>query len=152
VEIFEALERDAAAIGRDITGAFRHRHTSAAQPAAAVTIKATTPGGPVTNVLTDIKAGAHDLIDKLESLDEGAIGVVEAIKVNPTAIGITNTLASIAHLPDPQGLLGTADGLLKQLAALLSKGAADTALTAPDGQPAPDPSFAPAGPQVAGQA
>ena len=105
------------------------------------------------NVLTDIKAGAHDLIDKLESLDEGAIGVVEAIKVNPTAISITNTLASIAHLPDPQGLLGTADGLLKSFAALLSKGAADTALTAPDAPEQGDQaSFAPAGPQVAGQA
>ena len=149
MEIFEALERDAAAAGRDITGIFR-RHTSAVRPAAAVTIGATTPGGPV-NVLTDIKAGAHDLIDKLESLDEGAIGVVEAIKVNPTAISITNTLASIAHLPDPQGLLGTADGLLKSFAALLSKGAADTALTAPDA-PADQAPFTPAGPQVAGQA
>ena len=131
----------------------RDRPTSAAQPAAAVTIDTTTPGGPVTNVLTDIKAGAHDLLDKLETLDEGAIGVVEAIKVNPTAISITNTLASIAHLPDPQGLLGTADGLLKSFAALLSKGAADTALTAPDAtEQAAQPSYAPAGPQVAGQA
>ena len=105
------------------------------------------------NVLTDIKAGAHDLIDKLESLDEGAIGVVEAIKVNPTAISITNTHASIAHLPDPQGLLGSADGILKQFAAILSKGAADTALTTPaDPEQAAQPSYAPAGPQVAGQA
>ena len=151
MEIFEAIERDAAAIGRDITGAFR-RHTSAAQPAAAVTIETATPGGPVTNnVLTDIKAGAHDLIDKLESLDEGAIGVVEAIKVNPTAISITNTLASIAHLPDPQGLLGSADGILKQFAAILSKGAADTALTTTDAT-ADQASLTTAGPQVAGQA
>jgi hypothetical protein len=129
----------------------RDRHTSAAQPAAAVTIKATTPGGPVS-VLTEGKTLLHDALEKIESLDEGAIGVVEAIKVNPTAISITNTLASIAHLPDPQGLLGTADGLLKSFAALLSKGAADTALAAPDAQPAADPSYTPAGPQVAGQA
>ena len=130
----------------------RRHHTSAAQPAAAVTIKATTPGGPVS-VLTEAKTIAHDLIDKLESVDEGAQNFVEAIRVNPTAISITNTLASIAHLPDPQGLLGTADGLLKSFAALLSKGAADTALTAPDAtEQAAQPSYAPAGPQVAGQA
>ena len=104
------------------------------------------------NVLTDIKAGAHDLIDKLESLDEGAIGVVEAIKVNPTAISITNTLASIAHLPDPQGLLSSADVLLKSFAAALASGAQSTALAAPDAAQGDQASFTPAGPVVAGQA
>lgn len=148
MEIFEALERDAAAVGRDITGAFRRRHTSAAQPAAAVTITSSaTQGDPVTNnFFADLKADGHAFLEKLDTVDEAAVGVVEAIKVNPTAISITNTLASIAHLPDPQGLLSSADVLLKSFALALSKGEQDTAPAAAEA------SFTPAGPQVAGQA
>jgi len=131
------------------------RHDGAAQQTPApgpVTLASAPPKENPVTMLSEGKTLLHDALDKLESLDEGAIGVVEAIKVNPTAISITNTLASIAHLPDPQGLLGSADGILKQFAAILSKGAADTALTTTDATADAQPSYTPAGPQVAGQA
>jgi hypothetical protein len=148
VEIFEALERDAAAVGRDITGVFRRRHTSATQDAAAVTIKATTPGGPV-NVIAEGKTLLHNALEKFEAVDEDAIGVVEAIKVNPTAISITNTLAGIAHIPDPDGDLAAIDSLLKVVGTKLAQAAQATAPAPAEAQQAQD---APAGPFVAGQA
>jgi hypothetical protein len=127
----------------------RDRHTSAAQPAAAVTIKATTPGGPVS-AFTEAKTILHDGLEKLEAIDEGAQNVVEAIKVNPTGVSIVNTVASVAHLPDPQGLLSSADVLLKSFAAALAKAAQDTAQAAQADAPADAQSFA--GPAVGGQA
>jgi hypothetical protein len=129
----------------------RHRKTSAAQPAAAVTIKATTPGGPVT-VFSEAKTIFHDGLEKLESIDEGAIAVVEAIKVNTTAISIANTVASVAHLPDPDGLLAGGDALLKTIATALKRAEQATA-PAEDAAPADGaPSFTPAAPVVGGQA
>jgi hypothetical protein len=147
------IERDAAEAAGWIERHLGHDTTTA--PAAA-NISTSTPGGTMTNLLTDAKSIFHDGITKLEGLDEAAIGVVEAIKVNPTAVSITNTLASVAHLPDPSGLLGGADTLLKSLAAALSAGAAATA-PEPATAPATDttagqPSYAPAGPVVGGQA
>jgi len=129
----------------------RHHGRNETPAPGPVTLASAPPKENPVTMLSEGKTLLHDALDKLESLDEGAIGVVEAIKVNPTAISITNTLASIAHLPDPQGLLGSADGILKQFAAILSKGAADTALTTTDAT-ADQASFTPAGPQVAGQA
>lgn len=120
----------------------RHHETSAAHAAATATIRTDPPEDHMSTWLDELRAVAHNVVDKIEAADEAAIGVVEAIKVNPTAVSITNTLASVAHLPDPQGLLSVADGLLKSLAAALQAGAAATA----------EPSFTPAGPQVAGQA
>jgi hypothetical protein len=119
-----------------------HHNTSAAQPAAAVTIRSTT-GGPVSNLFADVKAILHDGLEKLETIDEGAVGVVEAAKVNSTAVSIINTVAGIAHIPDPDGLLAGADAFLKTIAAAIAKGVTDTA----PGTGAPV-----AGPSVAGQA
>ena len=95
------------------------------------------------SLFTEAKAKAHAFIEDLEQIDENAIGAVEAIKINPTGVSIVNTVASIAHLPDPQGLLSGADALLKTLAAALAAGAAATV---------PDVQASPAMPQVAGQA
>jgi hypothetical protein len=122
---------------------FHPRHASATAVAAAVNIRTTTPGGPVSSFFADIKAKAHTFVDDLEQIDENAISAVEAIKVNPTGVSIVNTVASIAHLPDPQGLLSGADAFLKVLAAGIASAAAATA---------PDVQAAPAGPAVAGQA
>lgn len=97
----------------------------------------------MSNLLTEAKNVLHDGIAKLEAVDEAALGAVEAIKVNPTGVSIVNTLASIAHIPDPMGLLASVDNTLKALAALLQQGAAPSE---------PVPSFTPAGPQVGGQA
>lgn len=90
------------------------------------------------SLLTEAKTILHDGLERLESIDEAALGVVDAAKVNPTAVSIINTLASVAHLPDPGGLLAAADNTLKAFAAILQQGVASTG--------------APAGPQVAGQA
>lgn len=92
------------------------------------------------SLLTEAKTILHDGLAKLESLDEGALSVVEAAKVNPSAVSIINTLASVAHLPDPQGLLSGADNMLKAFALLLQQGTQNTAPQAASG------------PQIAGQA
>jgi hypothetical protein len=132
---------------------FRAHHHHPQTPAPGpVTLAAAPPEENPVSLFTEAKTILHDGLEKLEAVDEGAQGVVEAIKVNPTAVSITNTLASIAHLPDPQGLLASADALLKSFGAILSQGAQSTALSAPDAQPAADPSLTPAGPSVAGQA
>ena len=124
----------------------RDRHTSAAQPAAAVTIGTTTPGGPVS-LFTEAKSIFHDGLERLEAIDENAIGAVEAIKVNPTGVSIVNTVASVAHLPDPQGLLAGADTFLKTIATAIAAAAAATAPSAPL-----EPAATATGPQIAGQA
>lgn len=120
----------------------RRPRTSAAPAAAAVTMTTSTQEAPVS-LFTEAKAIGHDLIDKLEQVDENAISAVEAIKVNPTGVSIVNTVASIAHLPDPQGLLSGADAFLKVIAAGLASAAATTQA---------DPAQAVSGPSVAGQA
>lgn len=132
-----------------IEGLFhRAAHAAPETPAPGpVTLAAAPPKENPVTVFSEGKTLLHDALEKIESVDEAAVGVVEAIKVNPTAISITNTLASIAHLPDPQGLLSGVDGLLKSFAPLLAKGVADTAPA--QGEQA---SFTPAGPAVGGQA
>lgn len=101
----------------------------------------------MTNVLADIKSILHDVVAKAESIDEGVVGVVEAAKVNPTAVSIINTAAGIAHLPDPDGLLAQADSLLKTFGNALARAAAATAPAA-DGEA----QAAPVGPAVGGVA
>lgn len=124
----------------------RDRHTSAA----AVTITSSaTQGDPVTNnFFADLKADGHAFLEKLDTVDEAAVGVVEAIKANPTAISITNTLAGIAHIPDPDGDLAAIDSLLKVVGAKLAQAAQATTPEPQGVSGAPTP----AGPQVAGQA
>ncbi|MGH9056353.1 MAG: hypothetical protein ACRDYY_10920 [Acidimicrobiales bacterium] len=95
------------------------------------------------SVFTEAKAIGHELLEKLEAVDENAVAAVEAIKVNPTGVSIVNTVASVAHLPDPMGLLAGADAFLKTIGAALAAG---VTATAPAG--APDT----AGPQISGQA
>jgi hypothetical protein len=121
-----------------------HHDTSAAQPAATATIEPNPREEPVSNLLTEAKNVLHDGLAKLEAIDEGAVNVMDAIKVNQAGVSIVNTLASIAHLPDPMGLLSNIDSSLKAFAVVLQQGAQATA-------PA-EPSFTPAGPVVGGQA
>lgn len=91
------------------------------------------------SLLTEAKTILHDGLAKLETLDEEALAAVEAIKGgNPAASSIFITLAGVAHLPDPMGILGSIDALLKAFAPQQGTGA--------------QPSFQPAGPVVAGQA
>lgn len=119
-----------------------HHHTSVALAAAAVTIN-TNPGGPVSNVFAEAKSIGHELIEKLEGLDENAIGAVEAIKASPTGVTIVNEIAAIAHIPDPGGLLGGLLTAAKAVSTALRAAADATAATA---------AVIPAGPVVAGQA
>jgi hypothetical protein len=127
----------------------RRRHAATENPASPATISTeAAPQEASMTVLAEAKTIFHDGLAKLEELDEGAIGVLSAVQVNPTAVSITNTLASVAHLPDPQGLLANVDAILKTLAGTLAAGVRDTAPAAP----AEQPSFTPAGPSVAGQA
>jgi hypothetical protein len=112
-----------------------HR-TSAAQAAAAVTINTRTPGGPVS-LLDEIENDIHAVAAKFQAVDKAAVGALDAIKANPVTYSIYVSLANSAHVPDPGGILGSIDNLLKAFA----------------GSAAPaEPSFTPAGPQVAGQA
>src|ERR1700751_5047870 len=94
----------------------RLHHASAAQPAATAT-----QGESVSNLLADAKAILHEGLAKLETLDEGVVNVTDPISANPTAVTIANTLAGIAHLPDPMGLLGVVDSTLKSFAGVLAK-------------------------------
>lgn len=124
----------------------RHPHASAEQAAAAVTIEPNPTEDRMTTVFTEAKSILHDVVAKLETIDEGAVQVVEAAKVNPTAVSIINTTAAIAHIPDPDGLLTQADSMLKALASALNRAAAAT-----EASKQADPQQA-AGPQIAGQA
>lgn len=121
-----------------------HHDTSAETAAATATIEPATPEDHMSNLLAEAKSILHDGLTRLENVDEAALSAVEAVKVNPTGVSIVNTLASIAHLPDPQGLLATVDATLKAFAAVLAAGV--------QGADQPQPSFTPAGPVVGGQA
>lgn len=114
-----------------------------------VTLAAAPPKENPVTVFSEGKTLLHDALEKIESVDEAVVGVVEAIKVNPTAISITNTLAGIAHIPDPDGDLTAIDSLLKVVGAKLARAAQATAPADAQGDQA---SLTPAGPQVAGQA
>lgn len=95
------------------------------------------------NVFAEAKSIGHELIDKLEGLDENAIAAVEAVKASPTGVSIVNEIAAIAHIPDPAGLL---NGLLSAAKAVSG------ALLAADAATAATAAAVPSGPSVAGQA
>lgn len=98
---------------------------------------------PVSNLLAEAKNALHDVLEKLESVDENTVAALETAKDNPVAVSIINTVLSVAHLPDEDSLLTIADSALKGFAAVLQKGAAATApaVTAPSttAQPVPQP-------------
>jgi len=135
VSIGERLEDDWEAAVTKVRE-WTHHQTSAAQAAAAVTINTRTPGGPVS-LLDEIENDIHAVAAKFQAVDKAAVGALDAIKANPVTYSIYVSLANSAHVPDPGGILGSIDNLLKAFA----------------GSPAPaEPQFTPAGPQVAGQA
>ena len=113
----------------------RHHETSTAPAAAAVTIRTSTPGGPVS-LLDEIENDIHAVAAKFQAVDKAAVGALDAIKANPVTYSIYVSLANSAHIPDPAGILGSIDNLLKAFA-----------VAAPA-----EPSFTPSGPTVAGQA
>jgi hypothetical protein len=136
VSIGERLEDDwdaAVTKVRELTG---HPRTSAAQAAAAVTIRTSTPGGPVS-----LSADLHAFAARLEHYDEDALIALDAVKGNAAtdaAFAVLRDLTGFNVSPDIITLVTTG------LTELRDRLKANT-------QPA-EPQFTPAGPQVAGQA
>jgi hypothetical protein len=79
------------------------------------------------SALAEFKTILHDVLAKADEIDEAGVAAVEAIKVSPAGVSIVNTLASVAHLPDPDGLLAGIDNMLKIAGAALAHAAAATA-------------------------
>lgn len=85
----------------------------------------------MSNLLADAKTRLHTILEDLESVDENAVGALVAAKSNPTVVSIVNIAASVAHLPDPDGLLSGFEAMLKAGASALQHAAQATAPTAP---------------------
>lgn len=134
------IEDEAHKAENALDAALHRKHATA--PAAA-NISTSTPGGTMANVFAEAKSIGHELVEKLEGLDENAILAVEAVKASPTGVSIVNELAAIAHIPDPGNLLGNLLSAAKAVSGALRAADAATAATA---------AAVPAGPVVAGQA
>ena len=81
----------------------------------------------MSNLLADVKGRLHTILTDLETVDENAVGALVAAKSNPTVVSIVNVAASVAHLPDPDGLLSGAEAMLKAAASALQHAAQATA-------------------------
>ena len=121
----------------------RDRHTSAAQPAAAVTIRATTPGGPVS-----LSADLHAVAARLENYDDDTLAALDAVKANPATADAFAVLRDLTGFNVNPGIITLVTSGLTALRGQLQAEATATAAPAPDAQP----QFTPAGPQVAGRA
>ena len=124
-EIRNDFERGVHAAEQRIEQPFRRHQTSAAQ-AAADPSQQSQPEAQVSAV-AEAKNILHDVLAKLETVDEAGQAAIEAIRVNPIGISIVNTVASIAHLSDPDGILAAIDNMLKTGAAVLVHAAQATA-------------------------
>jgi hypothetical protein len=97
--------------------------TMIAAPAQAQPLEA-----PVS-LLTEVKTGLHDVVGKLEGIDEEAVAKLEAISANPGAVEVMNVLSGVLHVP-ANGLT-LAVNVLKDLGALWDKPAPAEAAPAP---------------------
>jgi hypothetical protein len=116
-------------------------HASATAVAAAVNIRTSTPGGPVS-----LSADLHAIAARVEHYDDETLAALDAVKGNAAtadAFAVLRDLTGFNVSPDIITLVTTG---LTALRDRLASAAAGTAA------PAADPSFTPAGPTVAGQA
>ena len=112
----------------------RHHPASAASAAATATIE-TTPREEPVSAFTD---GLHNLAQRLERYDEEALAKFEAVQATGVTKELFGVVAGLTHV-DPTPEFNAVVTLLKAFV--------------PQQQPVQaEPSFTPAGPQVAGQA
>jgi len=138
-EIRADFERGVRTAGNDIERVFgRHHQTSAAPAAATATIEATT-GGPVS-LLDELEGDVKNFAIKIASADKTAYAKMEQIQANPGAMSLVDAALGYLHLPPEAFSAAVAVlGEISKLYVLPQPAAAE-------------PSFTPAGPQVAGQA
>jgi len=120
----------------------RHHHTSTAPAAAQVTIKPT-QGGTVS-LIDEIKNDVKTVAAKFEAIDTTAMAKMEALQANTGAMSLIDTALGYLHLP-PEAF-SVAIAALGEVSKLYVPAQGTQA------QPAAEPSFTPAGPQVGGQA
>lgn len=136
-DIFGALVRDWDHIEHAVAARLPHHPASAETPAATATIGTSTQEEPVS-LLAEIKTDLANLAAKAEHIDEEAVTKLEAVTAHPEALDAFNTLAHLAGLPLPSGVISGITAGLKAVAAMMAPVAA--------------PQPVPAGPVVAGQA
>jgi hypothetical protein len=139
-EIRADFERGVRTAGNDIERVFgRHHETSAAPAAATATIGTSNPGGPVS-LLDELEGDVKNFAIKIASADKTAYAKMEQIQANPGAMSLVDAALGYLHLPPEAFSAAVAVlGEISKLYVLPQPAAAE-------------PSFTPAGPQVAGQA
>lgn len=133
-DIFDDLKRDWDQAEHAVAGWFhRNPHPATIEPTQEAHM----------SFITDLKAEAHALAAKVETIDEAAMADFEAVINHPEALAVFKDVAQLVHLNVTPGVISGVTGGLKTILGMFAP-----AQAAAPAEAVP----APAGPVVGGQA